>query len=297
MRVAVTGASGLVGKALVPALAAEGHTVLRLVRRDPRTPDEVRWLPDEDYVDSVPLEGVEAVVHLAGASIAGGRFTEKRKALLRGSRVGPTRLIAQTLARLSPRPRVCVSASALGYYGDRGDSWLTEADPPADDFLGRLSVEWEQACAPARTAGIRVVNPRFGIVLSPGGGALGKMLSPFRAGLGGVLLPGTQYVSWIAIDDAVAAIRHLLMYESLGGPVNVAAPQPVTNEELTKALGRVLRRPTVAKVPSFALRLVLGEAADALLASTRMRPDKLVDSGFRFRFPDLEPALRHVLAR
>ncbi len=297
MRVAVTGASGLVGKALVPALAAEGHTVLRLVRRDPRTPDEVRWLPDEDYVDSVPLEGVEAVVHLAGASIAGGRFTEKRKALLRGSRVGPTRLIAQTLARLSPRPRVCVSASALGYYGDRGDSWLTEADPPADDFLGRLSVEWEQACAPARTAGIRVVNPRFGIVLSPGGGALGKMLPPFRAGLGGVLLPGTQDVSWIAIDDAVAAIRHLLMYESLGGPVNVAAPQPVTNEELTKALGRVLRRPTVAKVPSFALRLVLGEAADALLASTRMRPDKLVDSGFRFRFPDLEPALRHVLAR
>ena len=297
MRVAVTGASGLVGKALVPALAAEGHTVLRLVRRDPRAPDEVRWLPDEDYVDTVPLEGVEAVVHLAGASIAGGRFTEKRKALLRGSRVAPTRLLAQTLARLTPRPRVLVSASALGYYGDRGDAWLTEADPPADDFLGRLSVEWEQACSAARTAGIRVVNPRFGIVMSPEGGALGKMLPPFRAGLGGALGPGTQYVSWIAIDDAVAAIRHLLMYESLGGPVNVAAPQPVTNEELAKTLGRVLRRPTIAKLPSLVLRIALGEAADALLGSTRMRPDKLVDSGFRFRFPDLEPALRHVIAR
>jgi uncharacterized protein (TIGR01777 family) len=295
LRVAVTGASGLVGTALVPALSADGHEVQRLVRRQPREPGEIYWDPERSLIDAEVLEGVEGVVHLSGANIAGGRFTEKRKALLRSSRVGPTRLLSETLARLSKRPRVLVSASALGYYGDRGDAWVSEADPPANDFLGRLSVEWEQACDPARKAGIRVANPRFGIVLSPAGGALRTMLPPFKLGLGGVLGPGSQYVSWIAIDDLVDAIRRLLVQESVGSPVNTASPHPVTNRELTRTLGRVLRRPTVAKVPAFVLRLALGEAADALLASTRMSADKLVGSGFRFRFPDLEPALRHLL--
>ena len=296
MRVAVTGASGLVGTALVRALSADGHEVLRLVRRQPHEPTEIQWDPDRSLIDAEVLEGVEGVVHLSGANIAGGRFTEERKALLRSSRVEPTRLLSETLARLSKRPRVLVSASALGYYGDRGDAWVTEADPPANDFLGRLSVEWEQACDPARKAGIRVVNPRFGIVLSPAGGALRTMLPPFKLGLGGVLGPGTQYLSWIAIDDLVDAIRRLLVQESVGSPVNTASPHPVTNRELTKTLGRVLRRPTVARVPAFVLRLALGEAADALLGSTRMSAEKLVGCGFRFRFPELEPALRHLLA-
>jgi uncharacterized protein (TIGR01777 family) len=295
VRIAVSGASGLVGSALMPSLAAEGHEVLRLVRRQPREPGEVFWDPDRGLLDADALEGVEGVVHLSGASIAGGRFTDERKALLRSSRVGPTRLLSETLARLAKRPRVLVSASALGYYGDRGDAWVVEADPPANDFLGRLSVEWEQACDPARKAGIRVVNPRFGIILSTAGGALRTMLPPFRLGVAGVLGPGTQYVSWIAIDDVVGAIRRLLVQETIGGPVNTASPHPVTNRELTKTLGRVLRRPTVARVPAFVLRLALGEAANALLASTRMSAEKLVGSGFRFRFPELEPALRHLL--
>jgi len=297
MRVAISGSSGLVGRALVRSLAAEGHEVLRLARRAARERDEVLWDPEQGFVDTKALCGVDAVVHLAGASIAGGRWTAARKELLRSSRVGPTELLAQALARLEPRPRVLVSASALGYYGDRGDAWLGESDPPGDDFLGRLVVDWEQACAPARAAGIRVVNPRLGVVMSAAGGALGRMLLPFRLGLGGALGPGTQYMSWIAIDDVVGVIRHLLLYESLSGGVNAATPQPVTNGELTRTLARVLRRPAVARVPAFALRLALGEAADALLGSTRMRPQKLADSGFRFRFPDLEPALRHVLGR
>jgi hypothetical protein len=218
-----------------------------------------------------------------------------RKARLRASRVGPTRRLAETLGRLKLKPRVLVSASALGYYGHRGDAWLTEQDAPADDFLGRLSVEWERATAPAQEAGIRVVSPRIGIVLSPAGGALAKMLLPFKAGLGGVVGPGTQYVSWIALDDLVGVIQHLLERDDLAGPVNAVSPSPVTNAELTRTLGRVLVRPTLVPVPAFALRLALGEMAEALLASTRLRPERLLATGYRFRFPELDGALRHVL--
>lgn len=298
MRVAITGSSGLVGGALVPFLTAGGHEVLRLVRRAPRAKGEVRWDPDGGALDAAALEGLDAVVHLAGANIAEGRWTEARKARLRSSRLAPTRLLAETLARLKRRPKVLVSASAVGIYGSRGDAWVAEADAPAGDFLGRLAAEWEGAAEPARSAGIRVVHPRIGLVLTPAGGALGKMLLPFKAGLGGVLGPGTQHVSWIAIDDLLGVIHHLLDRPDLAGPVNAVAPEPVTNAVFTKTLGRVLGRPTVASAPAFALRLAFGEMADAaLLASTRVRPERLLATGYRFRFPALEGALRHLLGR
>ena len=303
MKVAISGASGFLGSALVPFLTAGGHDVVRLVRRAPVSPDEARWDPETGEIDRAALEGVDAVVNLSGENLSGeniaaGRWTGARKALLRSSRVRPTRLLAETLARLERKPRVLVSASAIGYYGNRGEARMSEKAPPADDFLGRLSVEWEGATSPATNAGIRVVHPRIGLVLSPAGGALGKMLPLFKAGLGGVVGPGTQYMSWIAIDDLLGAIHHLLDRPELEGPVNAVAPEPVPNAVFAKTLGRVLGRPTVAPAPAFALRLVLGEMADAtLLASTRVEPERLLASGYRYRFPQLEGALRHVLGR
>jgi uncharacterized protein len=298
MRVAITGASGLLGSALVPYLRSGGHDVVRLVRRAPAAKDEVRWDPAAGTVDAAALEGVDAAVGLSGESIAEGRWTDARKAALRSSRVGPTRLLAETLAGLTRQPKVLVSASAVGYYGNRGDAWLTEAEPPAEDFLARLSAEWESAARPAANAGIRVVHPRIGVVLTPAGGALGKMLLPFKLGLGGVLGRGSQYMSWIAIDDLLGVIGHLLQGDGAAGPVNAVAPEPVTNTAFTKTLGRVLERPTVARVPAFALRLALGEMAEAtLLSSARVRPERLLTTGYRFRYPTLEGALRHVLGR
>lgn len=297
MRIAVTGASGLVGSALVPALRAGGHEVLRLVRREPRGADEVRWDPAAKTIEAARLEGLDAVVHLSGENIADGRWTDAKKARLRSSRVGSTRFLSETLAGLARKPSVLVSASAVGYYGDRGEAWLAENALPATDFFGQLSVEWESAAAHAAHAGIRVVHPRTGIVLSPAGGALAKMLLPFKLGIGGVVGSGRQYFSWIALDDVVGVIHHMLARSDLSGPVNVAAPEPVTNAELTKTLGRVLGRPTFVPVPAFALRIAFGEVADALLASTRLRPERLLETGYRFRYPELEGALRHVLAR
>jgi len=295
MRIVVTGASGLIGGALLPSLRAGGHEVLRLVRRSPSSGDEVRWDPLTKQIDAARLEGLDAVVHLSGENIAAGRWTDAKKARLRSSRVGSTRFLSETLAGLTRKPSVLVSASALGYYGDRGDAWVGETDPPAADFFGQLSVEWEAAAAHAAHAGIRVVHPRTGVVLSPTGGALGKMLRPFRLGVGGVVGSGRQYFSWIALDDVVGVIQHLLARSDLVGPVNVSSPEPVTNAELTKTLGRVLGRPTIVPVPAFALRIAFGEVADALLASTRMRPERLLATAYRFRFPELEGALRHVL--
>jgi hypothetical protein len=287
-----------VGSALVPFLRNGGHEVVRLVRRAPKAGDEARWDPAAGAIDAAALEGVDAAVSLSGENIGEGRWTEARKALLRSSRLGPTRLLAETLAGLRKKPRVLVSVSAVGYYGSRGDAWLSESEPPAFDFLGRLSAEWEKAAEPAAGAGIRVVHPRLGIVLSPAGGALGKMLLPFKAGLGGVLGSGTQYMSWIAMDDLLGAVHHILDRPDLAGPVNLTAPDPVTNAVFTKTLGRVLSRPTVAPAPAFALRLAFGEMADAtLLSSARVKPERLLASGYRFRFPGLEGALRHVLGR
>jgi uncharacterized protein (TIGR01777 family) len=296
MRVAITGASGLLGSALVPFLRNAGHDVVRLVRLPAKAADEIRWDPAGGTVDAAALEGVDAAVNLSGENLAAGRWTEARRARLRSSRLGPTRVLAEALRRLNARPKVLVSVSAVGYYGDRGDDWLTEADPPGRDFLACLTAEWENAAEPAAAAGIRVVHPRLAMVLSPTGGALGKMLLPFKAGLGGVLGPGTQYVSWVAIDDVLEAFRHLLEQDDLAGPVNVAAPEPVTNRTFTKTLGRVLGRPAVTLVPAFALRLAYGEMAEAtVLSSMRVRCDRLLASGYRFRFPTLEGALRHVV--
>ncbi len=298
MKVAITGASGLVGSALVPFLTTGGHEVVRLVRRAPRGKDEVRWEPEARTIDAAGLEGIDAVVNLSGENIAARRWSEARKALLRSSRLVPTRFLAETLAGLKRKPKVLISFSAMGYYGNRGDAWLTEKDAPADDFLGRLSVEWEQAAEPAAKAGIRVVHPRVGTVLTPAGGALGKMLLPFKAGVGGVLGAGTQYMSWIAIDDLLGILHHLLERADIEGGVNAVAPEPVTNAVFTKTLGRVLGRPTIVPAPAFALRLAFGEMADAaLLSGTRARPVRLEASGYRFRFPDLEGALRHLLGR
>jgi len=298
MRVAITGASGLIGTALVPFLTAGGHEVLRLVRRKPGTKDEARWDPERGDIDRAALAGLDAVVHLAGANLAQGRWTAARKAELRASRVGPTRLLAETLAGLPRPPEVLVTSSAIGYYGDRGDSWLDEGSEPGSDFLGRLVVEWEGASEPAARAGIRVVRLRSGMVLTPRGGVLGRMLFPFKAGVGGVLGSGKQYMSWIAIDDLLGVVRHALTTAALAGPVNAVAPAPVTNREFTKTLGRVLGRPTLLPAPAFALRLAFGEMADAaVLASARVRPERLLRSGYRFLFPDLEAALRHVLGQ
>jgi uncharacterized protein (TIGR01777 family) len=298
MKVAITGASGLVGTALVPFIAAGGHEVVRLVRRPARGSDEARWDPEHGGIDRAALDGVDAVVHLAGANLAEGRWTTARKAVLRESRTGPTRLLAEAVAGLPHPPSVLVSSSAIGYYGERGDAWVDETSAPASDFLGALTREWEEASEPAARAGIRVVRLRTGIVLTPEGGALGRMLLPFKAGVGGVLGSGRQYLSWIAIDDLLDVVHFTLTEMALGGAVNAVAPHPVTNHELTKTLGRVLRRPTIMPAPAFALRLAFGELADAtLLASTRVKPGRLLAAGYRFRFPDLEGALRHLLGR
>ncbi len=298
MRVAITGSSGLVGTALVHALGANGHQILRLVRRPPRADDEVRWDPDHREIEPAALEGVDAVVNLAGENLAGGRWTARKKARLYASRIGPTRFLVETLAGLERKPAVLVSASAIGYYGHRGAEWLDETSPPADDFLGRLTADWEKAAEAASRMGVRVVRLRTGMVLSAEGGALGRMLPFFRVGLGGPLGAGSQHVSWIAIEDLTGIILRALDDRTLSGPVNAVAPGPVTNVELAQTLGRVLRRPAILPAPAFALRLLFGELADAaLLASIRVRPARLLAAGYVFRLPGLEAALQHVLAR
>ena len=300
MKVVLTGSSGLVGSALVPLLTGGGHQVVRLVRSQPR-PDasEVRWDPDTGEIDPAALEGVDAAVHLAGESIAAGRWTASRKARILESRVKGTRFLVETLAGLEQRPKVLVSASAVGYYGDRGEERLTEDSGSGSAFfLANVCRQWEAATEPSAAAGVRVVNLRFGIILSAAGGALPRLLTPFRLGVGGRLGSGKQYMSWIAIDDVVGAIVHVLNTEALRGAVNAVAPQAVTNREFTKTLGRVLGRPTLVPMPAFAARLAFGKMADELLlASQRVEPAKLLASGYAFRFPDLESALRHLLGK
>jgi uncharacterized protein len=298
-RIVVTGSTGLVGTQLVAELARAGAQVVRAVRRPVSDPhSEVLWNPDTRQVDAAALEGVDAVVHLAGENIAGGRWTDKFKQRIRDSRVVGTQLLAEAIAGLSRKPRAFVCASAIGYYGDRGDEVLAEDSPPGDDFLAEVCQEWEAACQPARDAGIRTANIRIGVVLSPHGGALKKMLTPFKLGAGGRLGNGRQYMSWVALDDVVEAIGFLLANPAVAGPVNLTAPNPVTNADFTKTLGRVLSRPAIFPLPAFAARLLFGEMADALLlSSTRALPQALTAAGYQFRYPELEPALRHLLQR
>lgn len=297
MTIAVTGSTGLVGSALVPSLITGGHRVIRLTRGAVRG-DTVRWDPDAGTVDARGLEGMDAVVHLAGENIAGGLWTRERKRRIRESRVRGTRVLAEALARLERPPRVLVSASATGYYGSRRDEILREESAPGTGFLAEVCREWEAATEPAARRGVRVVHLRTGIVLSGRGGALAKMLPPFRLGLGGPLGSGAQWVSWISVDDLVGVILHAIVTETLKGPLNAVAPTPVTNRDLARTLGRVLGRPALLPVPAVALRLMLGEMAEeTVLASARVEPARLRASGYVFRHPMLEDALRRQLGR
>lgn len=304
LTVAVTGSRGLIGAELVPFLTTGGHNVVRLLTGNATPPFDdgtkwVSWKPEQPLDPSV-LEGVDALVHLAGDNVAEGRWTAAKKQKIQESRSGPTRALAQALAALPPgrRPGVFVCASAVGFYGDRGEEELTEDSPAGKGFFPEAVRAWEEACAPAREAGTRVVNLRIGVVLSPKGGALGKQLPAFQAGGGAVLGSGKQFVPWITVHDTVGAIHHALMNPSLSGLVNLVSPNPVTNREFTKTLGRVLRRPAFMWLPRPALRLMFGELADeALLASMKARPAKLALADFTFGHSELEPALRFLLGR
>jgi len=296
MHIGVTGAAGFVGTALVPALVRDGHQLIRLRRERPAPgAPEVYWNPAAGALPSL-FEGFDAVVHLAGENIA-GRWTSEKKKRIHESRVLGTRQVAESLAEMVKPPRVLVMASAIGYYGDRGDEELTEQSAPGKDFLAATCVEWEAAAEPAERAGIRVVKLRLGVVLARHGGALARMLPPFRLGLGGRIGSGQQYWSWVTLADVVAAFRLALANESLRGPVNVVAPEPVTNAEFTAALGKALRRPTIFPMPAFAARLALGEMAEAvLLASAKVKPARLA-AAYDFQHPRLGPALAHILSQ
>ena len=297
MNILVTGASGFIGSALMPVLVSGGHRVTRLVRAQPRPGQvEVHWDPAVGTVDMAGLEGMGAVVHLAGENLAAGRWTAERKVRIRESRVKGTQVLCEALARLAQPPNVLVCASAIGYYGERGEEVLREESPPGSGFLAEVCRAWEAAAAAAVHKGVRVVHLRTGVVLSPAGGALAKMLTPFKMGIGGKLGSGRQYMSWIALDDMLGVISHVLATTTLQGPVNAVAPHPVTNREFTTTLGRVLSRPTLFPMPAFAARLAFGEMADELLlASTRVEPARLLASGYQFRHPQLEGALRHMV--
>ncbi|MGW7430911.1 TIGR01777 family oxidoreductase [Streptomyces sp. NPDC054861] len=291
-RIAVTGASGLIGSALVRSLRADGHHVSRLVRRPARTADEVEWDPARLYVDSAGLVGVDAVVHLAGAGVGERRWTEAYRKEIRDSRVLGTTAIAQALASLAEPPKVLVCGTALGYYGDTGTRAVDESAPAGEGFLPSVCVEWEAAAAPAEEAGIRVAYARTGLVVAGEGGAWGRLFPLFRAGVGGRMGDGRQYWSFISLHDEVAALRHLIDDDSLSGPVNLTAPEPVTNREVTAAMGRVLRRPTLLTVPAPALRAVLGGFAEDVLGSQRVLPGRLLESGFDFAFPTIDESIR-----
>jgi uncharacterized protein len=301
LHLAVTGATGLIGQSLVAFLQTGGHRVSRLTRGEPG-PGEIRWDPARGQLQPDDLVDVDVVVHLAGEPIASRRWTQAQKQRIRDSRVAGTTLVARTLAALGPRadgsPRALVCASAIGYYGDRGEELLTEDSPPGDGFLAGVVRDWEAAADPAREGGVRVANVRIGIVQTPAGGALARLLPLFRAGVGGRFGSGRQWTSWVALDDVIGLLHHAAVTPGVEGPLNATAPQPLTNAEYTGVLARVLRRPALVPIPAFGPRLLLGEMADELLfTSARVLPERTLASGYRFAYPDLEAALRHLLGR
>jgi uncharacterized protein (TIGR01777 family) len=296
VRIVIAGASGLIGSALAPALSSGGHDVVRLVRREPSEPGEVSWDPQLRTIDTAGLQGVEAAVNLSGTTI-GRRWTAARRQEILGSRVASTTLLAEALAHLEPKPRVLVCAGGIGIYGDRNDEILTEESELGGGFLAEVGRAWEAAAEPARASGIRVVSFRQGIVLSRRGGALARMLTPFKLGLGGRIGSGRQWLSWVAIDDLVAAYAFALGRDDLAGPVDLTSPNPVTNDRFVNALGHALRRPTVLPLPAFAVRTLFGEMGDAaLLQGQRALPARLLEAGFEFRYGEIDSALERALA-
>ncbi|MFH8615835.1 TIGR01777 family oxidoreductase [Streptomyces sp. NPDC017979] len=298
MRIAISGSTGLIGTALVRSLRSDGHEVVRLVRRPARAGDEVQWDPKRQYVDTgaAGLVGCEAVVNLAGAGVGDHRWTAAYRKEIRDSRVLGTAALAEAVAGLDTPPQVLLCGSAVGFYGDTGDRAVDESAPPGDGFLPKVCVEWEEAAAAAEEAGIRTVHARTGLVVSRHGGAWGRMFPLFKAGLGGRLGDGRQYWSYIALHDEVAALRHIIDTPSLTGPVNLTAPDPLPNREITAAMARAVRRPAVFAVPAFALRIALGDMASDVLASQRAVPTKLLESGFSFAFPGIDAAIAAALA-
>jgi len=298
MKILISGSHGLVGTALKSSLESEGHQVFPLVRRAPYSESEVEWYPERGSLALSGMEGMDAVVHLAGESIASGRWTAEKKNRIRESRVKATTVLTEALGNLREPPKTLISASAIGYYGDRGDLILHEGNAPGNDFLAGVCAEWEKATESAPKKGIRVVLARFGIILSPEGGALKKMLPPFRLGLGGRVGTGRQWMSWIALEDVIGALKFTLAHDSLSGPVNFVAPNPVTNAEFTRTLGKSLSRPAIFPVPAFAARLLFGEMADALLLSSqRVAAARLKEAGYEFSYPTLDDAMRAALQK
>jgi hypothetical protein len=299
MKVLISGASGFVGTALTAALRVEGHTVARLVRPGGTASEgDIPWNPAAAIIDTAAMQGVDAVVNLNGASIAALRWTRRRKQTLRASRIGPTRILVDSISQLHAKPRVFVSASATGYYGNRGDKVLTESNGPGAGFLSTLARDWEAEANCAELNGSRTVILRFGVILSAKSGALPKMLTPFRLGLGGRLGDGSQWLSWIALEDAVGAVLFAITNDHFKGPLNVVAPNPVRNSEFTRTLASIMHRPAAIPVPAFVLRLMLGQLADELLlASQRVRPERLLAEGYAFRHDKLESALRAILRK
>ncbi len=294
VRILASGATGLIGSRLVSYLENRGHTVARLTR-SPKAAGDIRWDPDKGEIDRQALNGFDAVIHLAGENLF-GRWTPEKKHRIIESREKSTRLLSQAIAELDGPPEVMVSASAIGYYGSRGNEVLSETSSPGFGFLPEVCGAWESATEPAREAGVRVANARFGVVLASEGGALEKMLTPFKLGVGGKLGSGKQWMSWIDIDDLCRAIEHVILTESLAGPINFVAPEPVTNEDFTRTLARVLGKPAALTVPEFAIRIAFGEMGEeTVLASQRVLPDKLVASGFGFNYPTVRASLTHVL--
>lgn len=297
MNIAITGSSGLIGSNLIPFLKTKGHSVVKILRSYPQDDKtDINWLPETGDWSTAYGNGLDGIVHLAGENIAAGRWTKEKKNRILKSRVYGTKALCETVSNLAKPPKALVCASAVGFYGDRRDEILNEESSNGSGFLSEVCQEWENAAKIAKQAGIRVVNLRFGMVLSANGGALAKMLFPFKVGMGGRLGSGNQYMSWIAIDDVVEAIHHALTTDTLHGPVNVTSPNPVTNNTFTKTMGTVLGRPTLFPMPAFAACLVFGQMAEELLlSSVRVEPRKLIDSGYQFKYPELKNALCHLL--